>query len=167
MILYYPTTHKKNFIPKSSPIPKSKPIISSLHQDETVAMQYSELVNSKLDPNNIPSDLDILCDQITSSIQESVEATCPKSVPVKSAPPWESPELQTMIGNLRKDPCNSTLRKNIRDKRKELKDHFYNKKAAEINNAAEARQVEKEFYLAKNYAMHKNPPSKIEISKEN
>ena len=129
-------------------------------------MQYSELINSKLDPNNIPSDLDILCDQITSSIQESVEAVCPKSVHVKSVPPWECPELQTMMSNLRKDPSNSILRKNIRDKRKELKDHFYSKKAAEINNAAEARQVEKEFSLAKNYAMHKKPPSKIEISKE-
>ena len=166
MILNYPTTHKKLFIPKSSPIPKSKPIISSLHQDVNVAMQYSELINSKLDPNNIPSDLDILCDQITSSIQESVEAACPKSVHVKSVPPWECPELQTMTSNLRKDPSNSTLRKNIRDKRKELKDKFYSEKAAEINNAAEARQVEKEFYLAKNYAMHKKPPSKIEISKE-
>ena len=31
MILYYPTTHKKLFTPKSSSIPKSKPIISSLH----------------------------------------------------------------------------------------------------------------------------------------
>ena len=122
MTLCYPTTHKKLFIPKSSPIPKSKPIISSLHQDVKVAMQYSELINSKLDPNNIPSDLDILCDQITSSIQESVEAACPKSVYVKSVPPWECPELQTMISNLRKDPSNSTLRKNIRDKRKELKD---------------------------------------------
>ena len=81
-------------------------------------------------------------------------------------PPWENPELQAMMSNLRKDPSNSSLRKNIREKRKELKDQFYSQKASEINTAAEARQVEKEFYYVKNFAMHKKPSSKIEISKE-
>ena len=71
-----------------------------------------------------------------------------------------------MMTKLRKDPNNVSLRKKIREKRKELKDQFYSKKASEINSAAEARQVEKEFYLAKNYAMHKKPSSKLEISKE-
>ena len=71
-----------------------------------------------------------------------------------------------MMSNLRKDPSNSSLRKNIREKRKELKDQFYSQKASEINTAAEARQVEKEFYYVKNFAMHKKPSSKIEISKE-
>ena len=70
------------------------------------------------------------------------------------------------MAKLRKDLNNVSLRKNIRGKRKELKDQFYSEKASEINNAAEARQVEKEFYLAKNYAMHKKPSSKLEISKE-
>ena len=37
--------------------------------------------------------------------------------------------------------------------------------AQDINSAAEARQVEKEFHLAKSYAMHK-PSPKIDISKE-
>ena len=72
-----------------------------------------------------------------------------------------------MMSNLRKDPSNSSLRKNIREKRKELKDQFYCQKASEVNSAAEARQVEKEeFYYVKNFAMHKKPSSKIEISKE-
>ena len=63
-------------------------------------------------------------------------------------------------------------RKNIREKRKELKDQFYSQKASEINTAAEARQVEKEFYYVQfflqfyYFAMHKKPSSKIEISKE-
>ena len=46
-----------------------------------------------------------------------------------------------------------------------LKDQYYSKKASEINCAAEARQVEKEFQLAKNFRMHKSS-SKIHISKE-
>ena len=83
-------------------------------------------------------------------------------MPVKSAPPWENHELHAMMANLRNDPCNSSLRKNIREKRKELKDQFYSQKASEINTAAEARQVEKEFYYVKNFAMHKKPSSKVE-----
>ena len=166
MTLNYPTTHKKLFMPCLSHRPKSKPIISSLHQDENIAKLYSEQLDSKLDPDCIPSDLDVICDRITSSIQDSIEAVCPKSAPVKSAPPWENPELQVMMTKLRKDPNNVSLRKTIREKRKELKDQFYSEKASEINNAAEARQVEKEFHLAKNYAMHKKPSSKLEISKE-
>ena len=166
MTLSYPTTHKKLFTPRLNHRPKSKPIISSLHQDENIAKLYSEQLDSKLDPDCIPSDLDAICDRITSSIQDSIEASCPKSVSVKSAPPWENAELQDMMSKLRKDPNNVALRKNIREKRKELKDQFYSTKASEINNAAEARQVEKEFYLAKNYAMHKKPSSKLEISKE-
>ena len=49
------------------------------------------------------------------------------------------------MAELRKEPSNSTLQKEIREKRKILKDEYYSKKAKEINSAAEARQVEKEF----------------------
>ena len=47
-----------------------------------------------------------------------------------------------------------------------LKQQFYSKKANEINCAAEARDVEKEFQLAKNYRMHKSSSSKIHIYKK-
>jgi len=66
MTLSYPTTHKKLFTPCLSRRPKSKPIISSLYQDENIAKLYSEQLDSKLDPDLIPSDLDALCDRITS-----------------------------------------------------------------------------------------------------
>ena len=46
-----------------------------------------------------------------------------------------------------------------------LKDQYYSKKASEIKCAAEARQVEKEFQLAKNFRMHQSS-SKIHIFKE-
>ena len=70
-----------------------------------------------------------------------------------------------MMSDLRKSPQNSTLRKQIRETRKSLKDQYYHEKAIAINNAAEARQVEKEFQLAKSHSMHKSS-TKITISKE-
>ena len=70
-----------------------------------------------------------------------------------------------MMADLRKSHQNSTLRKQIREKRKYLKDQYYHEKAIAINNAAEARQVEKEFQLAKSHSMHKSS-TKIAISKE-
>ena len=69
------------------------------------------------------------------------------------------------MSNLRKDPKNRALQKQIRDKRKSLKDLYYHEMALAINCAADARQVGKEFQLAKSYAMHK-PRSKIDISKD-
>ena len=166
MTLRYPTTHKKLFRPISNPKPSSKPIVSVLHQDNNITHLYSEHLDSKLDPDNIPTDLDLLCERISTSIHDSVEATCPKSVHSKSSPPWENSDLQELMVKLRKEPNNSALRTEIREKRKLLKDQFYNKKAMEINCAAEARQVEKEFHLAKRFAMHKPTSSKINISKE-
>ena len=69
------------------------------------------------------------------------------------------------MAKLRKDPTNRALQREIWEKRKSLKDVYYNRKALEINCAAEARQVEKEFQLAKTFSMHKSS-SKIDISKE-
>ena len=47
-----------------------------------------------------------------------------------------------------------SLQRKIKERRKYLKNKFYKAKAEEINSAAEARQVEKEFRLAKNFSMH-------------
>ena len=165
MTLRYPTTHKKIFTPISRPRHKTKPIVSSLHQNKDTAKLYSELLDSKLDPENIPTDLDKLCQHISSSIHESLDTACPKSVQSKSCAPWENSDLQELMAKLRKDTNNLALRKQVRKKRKSLKDNYYHQKAIEINCAAEARQVEKEFNLAKNFSMHK-PSSKINISKE-
>ena len=109
--------------------------------------------------------MDVLSQQISSSISDAVQAVCPKATSSKSSPPWEDAELQIMMENLRKDPSNTALRREIREKRKSLKNIFYSKKAAEINSASEARQVEKEFQLAKKFHMHKSS-SKLDISKE-
>jgi len=130
-----------------------------------VAQRFSNHLDSKLDPNDIPTNLDTLCQQISTSIAESVDVVCPKTIASKSSPPWENIELQNLMAMLRKEPSNSDLQSEVREKRKVLKQQFYSEKANEINCAAEAREVEKEFQLAKNYGMHK-PSAKIHISKE-
>ena len=166
MTLRYPTTHKKLSIPISkSQCLKSKPDVSSLHRNKDTAKNFSQHLDSGLDPGNIPADLDELCNAITTAIHESVDKVCPKIVHYKSSAPWENSDLQDLMAKLRKDPQNSLIQKQIRYKRKSLKDLYYHEKAMEINCAAEARQVEKEFQLAKNYVMHK-PSSKINISKD-
>ena len=109
--------------------------------------------------------IDSLSERIGAVIRDSLDKACPKVPLVKNSHPWEDPELQSMMLELRKTPQNGILRKQVRLKRKALKDHYYLEKASQINNAAEARQVEKEFYLAKSHSMHK-PSTKIAISKE-
>ena len=104
---------------------------------------------------------------IVENIKTSLDASCPTITPIKSNEPWEDAELQWLISKLRKVSLKEAkkLQKQIRQKRTLLKNEFYKKKAAEINNAAEARQIEKEFQLAKSYSMHKTR-STIAISKE-
>ena len=166
MTLRYPTTHKKLSIASAkAQHPKLKMDVSVLHQNKDIAKIYSEHLDSGLDPNNIPNDLDKLCDHISHTIQESLDKVCPELTQTKSSEPWENSELQDLMADLRKDPNNTALQKQIRDKRKFLKDLYYHEKAMAINSAAEARQVEKEFQLAKTHAMHK-PSAKINISKE-
>ena len=111
MTLCYPTTHKLLFKPFSTPRTCTKPIVSVLHQDKNIAQLYSDLVDSKLDPNDIPTDLDELCQQISSSILESVDTICPKSTPTKTALPWEDSDLQKLMVKLRKNPQNFALQR--------------------------------------------------------
>ena len=58
----------------------------------------------------------------------------------------------------RKAKTNAQRRKStaaVKACRKRLKNEFYAGKAAEINSAAECRQVEREFSLARQYGMLK------------
>ena len=152
MTLSYPTTHKKFFAPKLSHRPKNKPIISSLHQDENIAKLYSEQLDSKLDPDSIPSDLDALCDRITTSIHDSIEATCPKSVHVKSAPPWENAELQDLMARLRKDPNNVAKT----SERKEKRISFTVKKLQRLTTLLKLGKWKKNLTLPKTMLCIKN-----------
>ena len=65
-----------------------------------------------------------------------------------------------------KDPDElKLLSKNIKKLRNKLKNDYFLSLANEINTAAEARKIEEEFRLCKNYTMHKNTDTNL-ISSE-
>ena len=158
-------THKRKSLPLSKPFcPIPLINISSLRQDDNIAKTYYDMLDNDLNINDIPSDIDLLSERIGAAIRDSLDKA-PKILQTKASYPWQNDELQSMMTDLRKSPQNDTLRKQIRAKRKFLKDQYYHEKALAINNAAEARQVEKEFQLVKSHPMHK-PNTKITISRE-
>ena len=166
MTLKYPTSNKKLFqslYKKQTPKPKLN--VSFLRDNKSAAKLYSDQLDSKLGLEDIPNDLEQIADDITVAIQDSLEAICPKIIPAKSSEPWLDQELQNLMSKLHKNPKNRALQKQIRERRKTLKDQYFHEKAIALNTAAEARQVEKEFQLAKTRSMH-STTSKITISKE-
>ena len=71
---------------------------------------------------------------------------CPKVGPIKKKEPWEDITLQQQI---------KELQKKIKDTRKQLKNDYYQELASNINTVAEAREVEKDFSMAKKYTTFK------------
>ena len=140
-------------------IPKVKPKLdlSVLRNDPNIQKTYSDTLDSKLVSINLPSDINDLCQHITSTVTSSLESVCPLVSVQKIKEPWEDDELLKMIQNLRTSsgPELKQLQKNIKSKRIELKQKYYGEKAASINTASEARKVEMEFRLAKQFSMHK------------
>ena len=164
--LRYPKTHKQVSLPSLKPrLPKPFINVSSLRTNEQVTKAYSDLLDSKLSIDRISSDIDTLSERIGNVIRDSLEEACPKVPVIKSSDPWGDADIQKLMCDLRKTPNDKSLRKQVRMKRKGLKDRYYLDKANAINDAAEARQDEKEFSLAKSHAMHKTS-SKLSISKE-
>ena len=82
---------------------RQKPLIdiSSLRRYENIAKAYSEHLDSEL---NI---------RIGAVIRDSLDKACSKVPLVKTRHPWEDPELQSMMLELRKTPQNGTLCKQV------------------------------------------------------
>ena len=146
--------------------PKPKLDISTLRSDPNVALTYSATLDKKLQHISPSQDKDVIVDEISSSIKTSLQTACPLVVEVKRSNPWEDQVLITMIKEQKSCSKQSlhSLQQKIKNRRKYLKNEFYKAKAEEINSAAEARQVEKEFRLAKKFSMHRQS-SNISIPK--
>ena len=70
--------------------------------------------------------------------------------------PWQDATLEHLTKELRKSCNNRDVRqvhKEIKKRRKVLKNEYYKEIADGINTAAEAREVEKEFALMKKYSL--------------
>ena len=100
--------------------------------------------------------------------EKGVESVCPMIDPIKKKEPWEDETLKQQLRELRncKDHDQSRkLQKTIKKRRQKLKNDYFKGLAQDINSVAEAREVEKEFAMAKKYTMLKTC-SKITISNE-
>ena len=116
----------------------------------------------------IYDNIDQLNDHIVSTVVECVEAVCPQIDPVKKREPWEDDVLKQQMKDLY--DCSNhvemrNLQKTIKKRRTFIKNEYYKELADGINNAAEARNVEKEFSMAKKYITLK-AGSKLRISNE-
>ena len=98
------------------------------------------------------NDIDELNDKMTTIVRECVGDVCPKKDPIKKKEPWEDATLQQQmkeLHNCTKHDEMRKLQKTIKKRRKWLKNKYYKEMADNINTAAQAREVEKEFTLAK------------------
>ena len=129
--------------------------IKYLSNDKNTIKCYSEaLENSVGDTTNI-TDIDKLCDKITSAIQTSSEATIPIRTNANETKPWVDDTFLKLIGS--RNQCKVVderllLNKELKKYRDKIKNEYYGKKAASINVASEARNVEAEFRKMSDYS---------------
>ena len=112
--------------------------------------------------------MDELNDAIVSSVKEGMESVCPTIEPRKKKEPWEDARLLEMMKDVKSCETHEAARtrqKEIKKRSAELKNEYYKELADNINSVAAAREVEKEFALAKKYSAIKTS-SKLAISNE-
>ena len=169
MTINFPTkANLRSFLQKNK-CKTSTPTINYTTLTKSKIIQ-EELTNSLDKAFSVPSpyDIDALNDHITSKFRECVSKVCPRNVVIKKKEPWEDHLLEQMKTELRTITDHSVLRihqKKLKERRKDLKDTYYKELADKINEAANAREVEKEFAEAKKYKALKIS-NKHDISKE-
>ena len=141
---------------------------SALRYDQDLQRELSSRIDSQLSVLYPDDDVDELNDLIASAVKDSVEEVCPKIRTAKKKEPWEDPILQEMTRDLGTTTDQEQVRvkqKKIKKRRNLLKNQYYQELADNINNVAQAREVEKEFALAKKYSAFKQGQPKA-ISNE-
>ena len=146
---------------------KPKTDYQALVNSPSLQQELTHELDENLKYSNI-TDINDLNSHIISVVNDSVKKVCPQVTEQNKKEPWENDELKQMIRDL--NTCTDfrrtrEIQKNIKKKRKTLKDEYYGKIASEMNTLAEAREVEKEFSMAKKYGMLKSG-SKTTISNQ-
>ena len=139
----------------------------ALQRNTNLQTDLSSFLETRL--GSLTSDVDDLNEDIVSAVRQSMDEVCPKIAPRRKKEPWKNAELERMVKDLQKQKKEKDVRrmqKEIKNKRLELKNEYYKDIADNINNAAQAREVEKEFALMKKYSILKTKKGKP-ISKEN
>ena len=116
---------------------------------------YSEALEDSVGDTTNITDIDKLCDKITSAIQTSSEATIPIRTNAKETKPWVDVTFLKLIDS--RNQCKNVderllLNKELKEYRDKIKNEYYGKKAASINVASEARNVEAEFRKMSDYS---------------
>ena len=170
MNINFPATKREltRFLPVKTREPKPKIDFIALRENPDLQAKLTQELEKELAAIEDTQDIDTLNSNIVDSVKLCVEKVCPKIQIKAKKEPWEDEELQKIKEEIRKCKKRSDLRrlqKKVKNRRKWLKKQYYKELADEINTAAEARQVEKEFSLAKNYTILKSGSKKC-ISNE-
>ena len=148
-----------------TPAPKPSLDLQSLRKDAELQNKLTENLDNALDQIDC-EDMDELNEIITDSVKKGLEEVCPKIEHLEKKEPLEDEQLQQMVKELRKKTSFNDareLQREIKSKTKELKNEYFAELADNINSVAMAREVEKEFVLAKTYTAIKKG-SKLLIS---
>ena len=125
-----------------------------LRNDVDIRQQLTDKLEHELEALEC-DDVDELNNRITETLKSSADDVCPKTVAVKKKEPWDDAVILEQMRELRKCSSTSAIRaqqKLIRKRRNRLMNDYYKEQADKINTAAEARDVEKEFALARKYS---------------
>ena len=155
MDLAYPKTKRELKIQlnrKKTTAPKPQLDLESLRRDTKLQEELTCYLDNKLKEVE-SNDLDELNEMITDAVKDGLEEICPKIDHIHKKEPWEDEALQQLMKELRTvHPTEvRTKQQEIKERTKELKNIYYSELADNINSAAMAREVEKEFAMAKKY----------------
>lgn len=152
---------RKRAILRRQKPPSEKLVVSALRDDPAVVVEYSKALDNMLPiPPPPGTTMDELEDIICNAIKSATKETLPRVELIKKSPPWQDKELDELHYQFKKaTPTNrQILQQKIKEKRKELKNEYYLQKSNNINEAAEARDVERQFRLLKSYNIHRQSP---------
>ena len=146
---------------------KPKTDFGVLRDNLDIRQQLTDKLEHELEALDI-DDVNDLNEKITETVKSCADDVCPKTTPVKKKEPWDDMVILEQMRELRKCKNTSEIRaqqKTIRKRRNKLMNDYYKEQADKINTAAEARDVEKEFALARKYSALKSS-TRLTISNE-
>ena len=122
--------------------------------------ELTDKIEEHLESLNLKdANVDTLNEGIVQAVRTSADEVCPFEEMLKKKEPWQDQTLLDLNKKLKK--CKNPravkrLQKEVKECRKRLKNDYFRNLADGINSVAEARQVDKEFALAKKYTAIKS-----------
>ena len=114
--------------------------VKALQRDVHLQNDLSSFLENRLE--SFTSDIDLLNEEIVSAVKDGMNEVCPKIEQKRKKVPWQDATLEHLTKELRKSCNNRDVRqvhKEIKKRRKVLKNEYYKEIADGINTAAEAR----------------------------